>query len=174
MKTLVIHPYDLTTRMLDVYEDKDWTVITDPHTSKKTIKEEIKAHDRIIMLGHGTKDGLIAKLGGYNHRFIIDSSLVYLLREKEIIAIWCEADQFVEKYDLKGFYTGMIISEYEEALYVGVFDFTDKDINLSNVLFGEAVEKSIDKKDMLKSMISEYKGSGNPIIEYNMSRLYSR
>ena len=172
MKTLVIHPYDITTKMLDVYGDKDWTVITDPHTSKKTIKAEIKAHDRIIMLGHGTKDGLIAKLGLYNHRFIIDSSLVYLLREKEIIAIWCEADQFVEKYNLKGFYTGMIISEYDEAEYCNLYPI-QRDIDESNKLFGEAIAESIDKKDMLSSMKEIYIGD-TPTIEFNKVRLYKR
>ena len=42
-----------------------------------TTKDAIKSNDRIVMLGHGTEQGLI----GFQ-RFIIDSSLVYLLREK--------------------------------------------------------------------------------------------
>jgi hypothetical protein len=41
---------------------------------------------------------------------------VYLLRDKIGVYIWCNANVFVEKYGLKGFYTGMIISEYEESV----------------------------------------------------------
>src|ERR1035437_860766 len=111
MKTLVIHPPDASTDFLKViYEGKDWALInTNPST--KFLKEQINLHDRIIMLGHGTEEGLL----GFG-RYVIDSTLVYLLREKECVAVWCNADQFVGKYGLKGFYTGMIISEIDEAL----------------------------------------------------------
>jgi hypothetical protein len=49
MKTLVIHPKDQTTDFLSIiYQDKDWTLITD-NPSKKYLKEQIKSHDRIIV-----------------------------------------------------------------------------------------------------------------------------
>ena len=77
MKTLVIHPQDSTTDMLSViYDNKDWTVIT-TNVSKSHLKMQIKNHDRIVMLGHGTELGLI----GFNH-YVIDSKFVYLLRDK--------------------------------------------------------------------------------------------
>jgi hypothetical protein len=41
-------------------------------------------------MGHGTERGLAD--GDFN--FIVDSGLVYLLREKINIGIWCNADQF--------------------------------------------------------------------------------
>ena len=168
MKTLVIHPDDISTAFLSqVYEGKDWTIIND-NPSKRYLKEQIEAHDRIIMMGHGTKWGL----HGFQ-RTIVDSSYVYLLREKEIIAIWCNADEFVKKYDLKGFYTGMIISEFEEAINEGVFDATYKDVNLSNILFTDAVTKTIDSDDMLGDMIKEYVGD-SPVINFNKERLYKR
>jgi hypothetical protein len=51
MKTLVIHPKDSTTDFLSViYSDKDWTIIN-TNISKKVLKEQIKTHDRIVMLG---------------------------------------------------------------------------------------------------------------------------
>ena len=76
------------------------------NVSKKVLKEQIKSHDRIVILGHGTEKGLL----GFN-RYIIDSTWIYLLREKNCVCIWCNANVFVKKYNLKGFYTGMIISE---------------------------------------------------------------
>jgi len=72
MKTLVIHPKDYTTDFLSViYDNKNWYVIT-TNVSKSHLKNQIKSHDRIILLGHGTELGLI----GFEH-FIIDSTYVY-------------------------------------------------------------------------------------------------
>jgi len=101
---------------------------------------------------------------------VIDSSFVYLLKEKQCVCIWCNADVFVEKYKLKGFYTGMIISEYEEAIIFCVQgDY--QEIYNSNVLFADAVKKSIDESDMLKSMKLLYDDK-NPIIEFNKQNLF--
>lgn len=165
MKTLVIHPKDSTTDFLsEIYSNKDWTVInTNP--SKKSLKELIKKHDRIVMLGHGTEEGLI----GFK-RFVIDSTWVYLLREKVCVYIWCNADVFVKKYNLKGFYTGMIISEYEEAIMCCV------PTNLqwlleSNKDFALAIKNSIDEENMLEKAKLLYEGNSS-VVEFNRNNLY--
>lgn len=165
MKTLVIHPKDSTTDFLsDIYSDKDWTIISD-NVSKKFLKEQIKSHDRIVMLGHGTEKGLI----GFN-RFIIDSKLVYLLREKICVFIWCNADVFVKKYGLKGFYTGMIVSDYEEAFTYGVYE-DSKSIEESNKCFTMAIKDSIDKENMLETTKLLYQVD-NSIVEFNKKNIY--
>jgi hypothetical protein len=167
MKTLVIHPKDSTTDFLsDIYLDKDWTVINN-NPSKKFLKEQIKSHDQIIMLGHGTEKGLL----GFN-KFIIDPSLVYLLKDKHCICIWCNADKFVDKYKLKGFYTGMIISEYEEALLFNIptnlFFLTE-----SNKDFAKAIKLSIDKKnDFVKNVLSLYDGN-SAVVNFNKQKIFS-
>lgn len=153
MKTLVIHPKDQTTDFLrEIYVGKDWTVI-DFNPSSKILKEQIKKHDRIVMLGHGSEKGLF----GFN-RMVIDSTLVYLLREKQCVAIWCNANVFVEKYNLKGFYTGMIISEYEEALMycIPADSFW---IDQSNTDFSLAIKNSIESEDMLSKSKELYEGT---------------
>lgn len=107
MKTLVIHPEDETTDFLsEIYSDKNWTIIRD-NVSKKVLKESIKSHDRIVMLGHGTEGGLF----GHKNRFIINPSMWSIFCVISSVCVWCNADVFFEKYNLKGFYTGMIISE---------------------------------------------------------------
>jgi hypothetical protein len=172
MKTLVIHPKDITTDFLSViYADKkDWTIVNDFNVSKKELKELIKSHDRIVMLGHGTEDGLIAMTNSYDYKSIINSTWVYLLREKQCVCIWCNADVFVKKYDIKGFYTGMIISESDEAnLYCIKCKY--EDIEQSNVLFADSVKKSIDNTNMLNEMVESYKGE-NPVIDFNKKNLY--
>ena len=168
MKTLVIHPNDVTTGFLEqIYEGKDWTVISDPHYSKSMLRKDIKEHDRIVMLGHGTQYGLWA-----GNRFIIDSSFVHFLREKEIVAIWCNAHEFVEKYDLKGFYTGMIISEELEAVMEHV-EATEKEVLQSNILFSDAITEAIDKPNMLEVAQATYVGETD-VIGYNKVRLFTR
>jgi len=170
MNTLVIHPQDQTTDFLSViYKDTNWNVInTNP--SKKYLKEQIKLHDRIIMLGHGTENGLI----GFN-RLVIDSSLVYLLKDKLNICIWCNANVFVEKYKLKGFYTGMIISEYDEAVMYNIktnYQF----INDSNMDFANAIKLSIQENnvnDMLKQTKLLYEGNTS-VVNFNRNNLFCK
>ena len=110
-ETLVIHPDDPTTDFLsEIYKGKGYNVIDDPFTGNDTIAELIKDHKRIIALGHGCGDGLF---GGFE--MMINSSLVSLLMDKELIFIWCNADQFMKEHQLNGFYSGMFISEVQEA-----------------------------------------------------------
>ena len=142
MKTLVIHPDDPTTYFLtDIYSDtsikQDWTIIN-TNVPNKVLRKHIEEHDRIIMLGHGTPDGLL----GYG-KYVIDFEYVSLLKEKECVCIWCNADQFVEKHNIKGFYTGMIISEVYEAKFCGV-EATSREVFDSNILFASTIKKSFD------------------------------
>lgn len=170
MKTLVIHPKDASTDFLSkIYLDKGWDIITDIKISKKKLKEEIKSHDRIVLLGHGTENGL-GVLKNYQINYIIDSNYVYLLREKECVCIWCNADKFVTKYGLTGLYTGMIISEIDEAYMYGIRTNIDE-IEFSNKLFANVISKYIDIKDII-SIKTEYHGVNNEVIMFNEQNIY--
>lgn len=165
MKTLVIHPKDTSTDFLsDIYSGKDWTVIN-TNISKSKLKTLIKENDRIVMLGHGTEHGLI----GFDH-FVINSELVYLLREKDCVCIWCNADQFVKKYKLKGFFTGMIISENIEANLFCVRATLDE-IDESNELFAKAIKESIDSDNMVEKVKSIY-NLNTAVINFNKENIY--
>lgn len=169
MKTLVIHPTDESTDFLcKIYKDRDWTVIN-KKGSKKLLKEAIKSHDRIIMMGHGCDRGLFDS----NFDTVIDSNFVYLLREKECISIWCNSDIFFLKYGLKGLYTGMIISEYGEALYESVTT-TYQEIDESNRLFGNAMMDGItnDGFDYEKIMEVYNTDNINRTMDFNKSKIY--
>ena len=176
MKTLVIHPVDSTTDFLSViYKGKDWTTIRQD-ISKSRLRRLIKDHDRIIMLGHGTDLGLLgiikSNLDGIpEYKYVIDSTFIQLLRTKSIVAIWCNADEFVKKYKLKGFFTGMIISDYTEA---NLYCIQDKgtDIDDSNTLFADSIAESIDHKDMLGTAKALYKKDSNNVVNFNKLNLY--
>lgn len=170
MKTLVIHPSDPSTDMLRViYEGENWTVINDPNYGKGKLKKAIKEHDRIIMLGHGTAWGLADMK---SQRTLIGSEYVYLLRDKVCVCIWCNADEFVYKYNLKGFYTGMIISEEIEANMYNV-NTTECEIDKSNTIFSEACRLAINAEptDMVNIVRDNYIGEGE-VFDFNRQRIY--
>lgn len=167
MKTLVIHPADNTTDFLkSIYIGKDWKVIT-YNPSKKELTNAIKDHERIIMLGHGDQHGLY----GFN-RMIIESKWVYLLREKICICIWCHADQFFRRYNLKGFTTGMFISDFMEANLYCV-QASDSEINESNTKFALSMKNCIDSSDLLANLSEEY-NTDNDLVKYNKNQFFQK
>lgn len=174
MKTLVIHPRDYSTDFLArIYEDTDWTVIT-KSPGKRLLKQAILDHDRIIMMGHGCDKGLFD--GDFNT--VIDSNFVYLLREKTCVGVWCNADKFFEKYELQGLYTGMIISENDEAYLFGI-EHVYGDIDNSNVAFAmsmkTAIQESLDGQYNAGYIISEYEDRAqNYIVDFNKERIFFR
>lgn len=166
LRTLVVHPIDPSTEFLcEIYKDKDWSVVND--CSKSLLKQLIKDHDRIVMLGHGCPSGLF----GHGGRLIINSEFVYLLRTKELVGIWCNCDQFFQKYNLKGFNTGMIISEYGEAAYFQIYNYTQKQIYEFNDQFAGAIKESIDLPNMRDRAVELFVGD-SAIVEFNRDNLY--
>lgn len=165
MKTLVIHPQDTTTSFLSQsYLDMGHTVVTDPKVSKSKLKELIKSHDKIIMMGHGTPDGLIGP-----NRFIIDSTYVYLLKDKLCVCVWCHADEFFFKYKLKGYATGMVVSEIDESYYYGV-NCTFSELTESNDLFAKSLKTALYTEDVRKSLLELYDGDSD-VIFFNKGNL---
>ena len=165
MKTLVIHPDDRSTDFLKViYKDKDWTILNDwvDKINRNEFRKMVKNHDRIIMMGHGGPSGLFFSY--------VNPQLVQILREKECVSIWCNADQFVDRYKLSGFHTGMFISEVSEAFYFGI-TATQDEIDHSNNLFVKLMAENIDSPDVLNTLLKEYMGD-SPVIQFNNARLY--
>ena len=84
MKTLVIHPEDSSTTFLEqVYSNlRDKTLIKGGIT-RTVLMEMICAHDRILMMGHGSPWGLLS-IGRFSGAgmYIVDYEVAHLLREK--------------------------------------------------------------------------------------------
>lgn len=186
MKTLIIHPADPSTSFLDiVYESiPNKTVITGGIT-KDEVRKLIGEHDRVMMMGHGSPGGLFA-VGQFTDpssgnrwgaSYIIDNTMVPLLSEKDnSVFIWCNADKFVDGFKLKGFYSGMFISEVGEALYCGLPGTEQDQVDESNYGFVKIIGKYIneDKKSIHEKVTSEYGliAEENPVALYNNTRLY--
>lgn len=179
MKTLIIHPLDASTGFLDIVYTPviDKTIVTGG-ISKDELKELIISHDRIMMMGHGSPDGLFSigcfsKCGAY----IIDWDMVELLNKKDDnVFIWCNADKFVNKYHLKGFYSGMFISEVGEAYYCGIPGMKQDMVDESNYGFCNIIAKHINETKYVihENVTKEYGliAEENPVAYYNNIRLY--
>lgn len=182
MKTLVIHPEDRSTEFLSViYKDiPDATIIRGEYPAKMDISEVnelIKSHDRVIMMGHGCYDGLFS-IGLFKNArgLIIDNQTADLLREKtDNVYIWCHANQYVEKHGLKGFYSGMFISEVGEARCEGFRNTKQDEVTTSNNTFAEILSKYIneDSKTIQENVTKEYGvlAETSDVASYNNCRL---
>jgi hypothetical protein len=174
-KVLVIHPKDKTTEFLKpIYKNiKDVTIITGGLNKEKLI-EQINNHDRVIMLGHGSSSGLFSMGKFDTGPYVIDKSIVPYLENKENIFIWCHANQFVNSNNLKGFSSGMFVSEVSESIYCKI-PSDQKTVDVSNNLFaavvGECINESLDKiynnARHKYGLIKEI----NPVANYNWQRL---
>lgn len=172
MKTLVIHPSDRSTDFLKaIYKDKDYEIINDIR-DKAYIRERIKANDKIIMMGHGTPSGLMAIHNGRCLGFAIDNSFAELLRTKETISIWCWSDEYFRRHNIKGFHTGMIISEVSEAMWAVNEKFTSEfvldNMNRFAKIVGECIEK--EPKVMQKYILDNYVGEDS-ITKFNRNNI---
>lgn len=173
--TLVIHPKDSTTDCLQViYQNRDWNVIRDPNTSSKVVEEAIKAHDRIIMLGHGGPRGLLAAYGGSRFgRYIVDDNSALFLHPKETYSIWCNSDIYFDLHRMKGFHTGMIISEVgEEIAMLGEAVLNEEEMAKNMELFCRVCAESIDlEPEEAKAYVLENYVGEDEVTQFNRERI---
>jgi len=178
MTNLVIHPTDRSTDFLKpIYANITDATILHSGVNKAQIAKLISEHDRIIMLGHGSIHGLfsIGQFDGENG-YVIDSTMIPLLLEKECISIWCNADQFMNKHELNGFYSGMFISEVSEATYCGLPGTEQKTVTTSNDYFAKLLGEVINEplSVIYEHVMNNYEllTEDNPVALYNHNRLY--
>jgi len=178
MKTLIIHPEDQSTDFLcPIYESIKNKEVIRGGISKKELHKSVESNNRIMMMGHGSPLGLFA-VGQFEKEgmmsYIVDHTFISALQKKDNVFIWCYANKFVEEHKLTGFYSGMFISEVQEAA-IYQFDVSQESINYSNNNFSKLVSKYItESSDHIYSKVTnEYGGLANynPIIKYNNERL---
>ncbi len=179
MKTLIIHPKDKSTQFLDiVYKNIPDTTIVTGGVTKQEIKKLIETHDRVMMMGHGSPNGLfsVGKFGMCS--YIIDESMLDVLSKKDnSVFIWCNADMFVDKYKLKGFYSGMFISEVGESYYC-IGKGSQEQVTESNMGFVNILGECINEPQEIMYEIVRHKygeiAETNEVAKYNDDRLYIR
>ena len=179
MKTLVIHPDDRSTDFLrPIYANiKRKTVVT-KDVSRDKLLSAIRSHDTIIMLGHGSSSGLFNVSNIGKGMLVVGESLVEELRGKQLIAIWCNADKFIERHHLPALYSGMFISEVSEARYCGVQGdqaLVNESNNVFATLLGNMLGEVPTDLKTVHSLVGEsYEelGESNAVAKYNSDRFY--
>jgi len=179
MKTLVIHPDDRSTDFLKpIYADIKRKTVIVKDTSRDVLLALIRSHDTIIMLGHGSSSGLFNVSGIGKGVMVIGESMVEELRGKQLIAIWCNADKFIERHSLSALYSGMFISEVNEARYCGVQGdqaMVDESNSTFAVLLGNMLSDTSMNLEKTHGMVLEsYEelGEVNAVAKYNSDRFY--
>ena len=157
-------------------KEKDITLIDETWTNRQ-IRETIGTANNkelVMMLGHGSCNGLFAPFGNEQFaRLIVDSRLVYLLREHPCVGIWCNANQFAEKYNLKGLFSGMIISEPEEAWDCGV-DIEGDDLPRNNEELANDLEYCLRKYslNLIPQKMLDIQDYHSPIKDFNYNNIF--
>jgi hypothetical protein len=183
---IVIHPNDNSTRFLKrLYSGYGEQTLLTEENNNKVIKEALMNENDsriLMMLGHGCPQGLFAPRKDKNYqngidqfgRLIINASHVQMLRKKLCIGIWCYAVDFARKYHLHGLFSGMIISELEEAQDCGMYEFTKEEIQMYNQDFAEALYDCINKYPLneVPQAMENYISNPNRLELFNYSNLY--
>lgn len=179
-KTLIIHPQDNTTNFLKrIYEDLPNRTVITGGVHENELVELIEKHERVMMMGHGSSFGLFRtpSFREIPTEYVINKKHVELLQKKEeSVFIWCNADMFVNFYELKGFYTGMFISEVNEAYYCGLLGTTQDIVDESNYGFTNIIKRHITENNNVihEKVKNEYGllSENNPVAFYNNLRLF--
>lgn len=150
---LVIHPKDKTTAMLSaLYDELEAQVVEDYRTTKEMgrLLHHVSTQERIMLLGHGSDKGLFFRKDDSKDEFdkvIVGHSHAYHLRKHggNIVAVWCNACQFARAEGLHGLFSGMIVSELNEALLYQV-ETTQEELDRENVKLARRLRALLDER----------------------------
>ena len=173
----IIHANDPTTQVLSLlYQQReDVRMLITERSTSSDVQRAIRTDDVIMMLGHGNEHGLFSKPNkkGEYRRFLITDKHVQFLRDKTCIGIWCYANKFAEKYRLHGLFSGMIISELQEAIDLGVQatkDEIDREMEKFTIRLKDCIETYGLEQTPLR--MKELDDVQSPLTTFNYGNLY--
>ena len=179
MKTLIVHPKDKSTDDFKyIYSNENHYKVINGQLYKSELYELIQLHLRTIFIGHGTSRGL-SNLNKFKDKgeYIINHKFKNVLKgSSQNIYLWCYSNRFVKNNDLKGIFTGMFISDLQEAKQYNLKNVKKKDIEASNVFFCQTLASCINKNNKMiySKLISEYTlfAKDNKIAKFNAQNIY--
>ncbi len=148
---LVIHPDDRSTDFLrEIYKGKPNVTLFNEINEVK-LEEAITAakddKELTMFLGHGCPYGLfrIHPIDNLDNMLLIDGddAKAYLSRRKNLFGMWCHANRFAVEQKLSGLWSGMIISEVHEAVYMNV-KTCQEEVTEENLLLARNVRHCLD------------------------------
>lgn len=148
MKRLVIHPKDCTTEFLRaVYEGAGECEVYDGRLTGKRVRQlfhHCPETTQIMLLGHGSPLGLYWREGDAFECYIGHPHTHYLKMHRNMVGIFCYADEFARAERLHGLFSGMIISELHEAEEQGVRS-SEEEVRRENAKFAARLRALLDE-----------------------------
>ena len=159
-----------------IYEGLDGVRLFDSFRQRKEIAEALASapkEEPVLLLGHGCPSGLLDMRYG----LIVGEEAVPSLKDREnLVGIWCFASTFAERHHLKGFFSGMFISEPAEAYINGVEaspqEIQDKAEDFSRRL-GDLLRAGVTLKEAAAQMCDP-RHIDSDLTSFNYSRLTYR
>lgn len=179
---LVIHPKDKTTAMLSALYDGQVAQVVTGYRSTKEIAHllhHISTQERIMLLGHGSDKGLFFRKDDSKDEFdkvIVGHSHAYHLRKHggNIVAVWCNADQFARAEGLHGLFTGMIVSELNEAQLYQI-ETTQEELDREKVKLANRLRVLLDERIPLSEIPKRMLAMDDfhsPLTTFNYNNFY--
>ena len=128
--------------------------------------------ETFMCLGHGSPRGLFS---ADMHGFLLDKDNVHLLKDRNVIGIWCYASDFARIHNLRGFFTYMFISNAQEVFSHRFGTQTDEFVFEQNQHFASKVNELIRNETPMKDWVEILYESADRIdidfVKFNYSNL---
>jgi hypothetical protein len=157
----------------EIYKGIEGVTLFDSWEQREEILKAIAAAPKdepILLLGHGSPSGL------YDLRYglILKDSDAELLKDRpNLVGIWCYASSYAYTHGLKGFFSGMFISELPEA-FVNDVDASSKEIDDKAwdfcTRFGQLLRSGAPMDEIARSLMDP-RYIVSDLTEFNYSRL---
>lgn len=180
---LIIHPKDRTTAMLTaLYSEMPDVRMLDCTQSSKAVMQALHHtphSERIMLLGHGSDKGLFWREDdtkeGFD-RIMVGHAHAYHLRRhgSNVVAVFCNADLYAKAEGLHGLFTGMIISEMNEAKLYGI-ETSQEELGRENPLFASRLRELLDQRIPLSDIpkrMKEMDTAHTPLTKFNYSNIH--
>ena len=171
MIVVYVNTMEDTNTFSSLYKDLDCTLLYNP--TRKEVEDILKERptETLMCLGHGSSRGLFATdFNGY----LIDRSMVDLLRSREMIGIWCYASDFARMNNLRGFFTYMFISNTQECSWHRCGSYDNEVVFEQNRKFATKVNELIkEDRPMVEWVEVLYDGCDSQLdfVDFNYSNL---
>lgn len=172
MIVIYVNSMEDTSTFSSIYKDLiDCKLLYNPTREEVIDMLEKHPHETTLCFGHGNIYGLFNKdFSG----FLIDNSMVHLLKDREVIGIWCYAKVFAFYNNLKGFFTDMFISNNNEAEFYCCKGNDEDVIMEQNKLFADNINTLIKDNTPIELWVNILNESADKTInfvDFNYSRL---
>lgn len=161
-----------TSTFSPLYENIEGSTLLYNPTKEEVVKIlSERPNESLLCFGHGTESGLLSEDWSET---IIDSSMVDLLRDRDIIGIWCYASEFARRHNLRGFFTYMFVSNLQECVFCRLGYYDEEIIFEQNEKFARRINELINNGTPLADwveLLNEGRDQGYAFVDFNYENL---